>query len=69
MNAEPIMGSVVLRHMRRSPYFHRREDASLTIGEITAQIPLQPGETIVGIYENPPPWEECRIVFTDAGLH
>jgi hypothetical protein len=58
-----IMGSVVLRHMKRSPHFLRGAVA-LPAG----QLRLLPGEVVIGTYENPPPWNECRLVFTDAAI-
>jgi hypothetical protein len=58
------MGSVVLRNMKRSPHFHRRDD-----GPSTPLVALDPGENVVGTYQNPAPWERNQIVFTDDGLY
>jgi hypothetical protein len=63
--ADAIMGSVVLRYLKRSPYF-RRADAELATEPIM-DVPV--GEVVVGTYQNPSPWEQCQIVFTDVAMH
>jgi hypothetical protein len=62
---DEIVGSVILRHMKRSPQFLRGPAG------IPAEPPLalQPGEVVVGTYQNPPPWEGCRVVFTDTAIN
>jgi hypothetical protein len=59
-----IMGSVVLRNMKRSPHFHRGDD-----GPSARVVPLDSDEAVVGTYENPSPWERNQVVFTDDGLY
>jgi hypothetical protein len=32
-------------------------------------VDLDAGEVMVGCYQNPPPWEQSQIIFTDVSLH
>ena len=50
--------------MKTSPNFRRCDRASVVEG-----LELAPGEAVVGIYQNPPPWQGSLIVFTDIGMH
>jgi hypothetical protein len=59
-----IMGSVVLRNLRTSPFFKRGADT-----KTAATVALGESESIVGVYTNPVPWEHYRIVFTSNGFH
>jgi hypothetical protein len=59
-----IIGSVVLRHMKRSPHFSR--STSGVSAELSMD--LDDGEVIVGTYTNPPPWDCCQLVFTNTAI-
>jgi hypothetical protein len=63
--ADGVVGSVVLRHMKRSPQFLR----GTTGVPKELVLDLRPDEVVVGTYQNPSPWEQCRIVFTDAAIN
>jgi hypothetical protein len=58
--------SIVRRHMKRtSPgSFVSVVDASMLPAGV-----IQPGESLVGLYRNPPPWEQTLIAFTDNALY
>ena len=62
-----LVYSVVNRHMKRtSPgAFTRFAGAA----RVPADVKLVPGETIVGWYRNPSPWEQCLIVFTSHAFY
>lgn len=62
--SDGIMGSVVLRNLKRSPYFHRGDDGSSNAG-----VPLEAAEAVVGRYKNPAPWDRNEILFTGDGLY
>jgi hypothetical protein len=61
-----IMGSVVLRNMKRSPFFFL---AGTQPPVLPGGLTIDSGETIVGVYQNPEPWASWRIVFSDIGMY
>jgi hypothetical protein len=62
-----LVYSVVRRHMKHtSPGAFTRFDGST---EVPAELSLAPGETIVGWYRNPVPWQHCLIVFTSEAFY
>jgi hypothetical protein len=62
-----LVYSVVRRHMKDT------SDGAFTVldgvGELPAKLSLVPGETLVGSYRNPPPWEHCWIVFASESIY
>ncbi|XYH92479.1 hypothetical protein ACMHYB_31950 [Sorangium sp. So ce1128] len=62
-----LVYSVVRRHMKHaSPgAFTRYEEGAALPVEFTPS----PGETIVGWYQNPAPWQDAFIVFTSEALY
>ena len=62
-----LVYSVVRRHMKRtSPgAFTRYEEA----GAPPLEVALSPGETVVGWYRNPTPWEDALIIFTSEAFY
>jgi hypothetical protein len=62
-----LVYSVVRRHMKRtSPgAFTRYEEGAVLPMKVTPG----PGETIVGWYRNPAPWQDAFIVFTSEALY
>jgi hypothetical protein len=62
-----LVYSVVRRHMKRTS-----ERAFTTFdgaGALPIELLLEPGETVVGWYQNPSPWERSVIVFTSEALY
>ncbi len=57
--------SVVRRHMRKTERF--REAA--TVDELPVSVPLARGESLIGWYSNPSPWDKCFVVFTDKAIY
>lgn len=59
--------SVVRRHMKRT------SDRAFTVFDGSEPLPLElslaPGESVVGWYRNPAPWERNLIVFTSEALY
>lgn len=62
-----LVYSVVRRHMKHtSPgAFTRYQDGDVLPVEVTRG----PGETFVGWYRNPAPWQDAFIVFTSESLY
>ena len=62
-----LVYSVVKRHMKRtSPGAFTEYDGSTGM---PVELALGPGETIVGWYRNPEPWQGCLIVFTSEAFY
>lgn len=59
--------SVVRRHMKRT------SPGAFTVYDGTVESPvnlaLAPSESIIGWYRNPPPWDDCVIVFTPEAFY
>ncbi len=62
-----LVYSVVRRHMKRtSPgAFTRYEEGAV----LPVDVSPGPGETIVGWYRNPAPWQDAFIVFTSEAFY
>jgi len=62
-----VVYSVVKRHMKRT------SPNAFTVFDGKTQLPMKlslgPAESLIGWYRNPPPWENCLIVFTSAALY
>ena len=62
-----LVYSVVRRHMKKtSPGAFTVADATM---ETPAKLALGPGESVIGWYRNPPPWEQQVIVFTSEAFY
>ncbi len=63
MDADMIV-SLIRRHMRESPRFVRHENGN----QLAGVVPSDAEEIVVGHYDNPPPWQSERVIFTSGGL-
>jgi hypothetical protein len=62
-----LVYSVVRRHMKRTGRFVVF-DTGCPI-PTPVHVSMLPGETMVGWYRNPPPWENCWVVFTSEAIY
>src|SRR5262245_59744750 len=60
-----IMESVVKRYFKGSPHFIRSEPGV----NPPHLVSIPSGEAFIGWYQNPPPWHEHIVAFTDQALY
>jgi hypothetical protein len=60
-----LLYSLIRRHMKAGGrYFEAGKGAGPPV------VPgMAPGESLIGWYQNPEPWESCRIVFSDKAIY
>lgn len=60
-----LLYSVIRRHMKHTGrYFEGNGHAEAPV------IPeMLPGESVIGWYRNPEPWDRCALVFTDMAIY
>ena len=67
MKMAVLVYSVVRRHMKRT------SPGAFTVLEHAEALPIEllmgPGESAVGWYRNPPPWERYLVIFTSEALY
>jgi hypothetical protein len=62
-----LVYSVVRRHMKRtSPGAFTRLEGGAAV---PVELSPNPGETIIGWYRNPAPWQESLVVFTSEAFY
>lgn len=57
--------SVVRRHMKHTSAFTRCD----SVADLPFKLTLPAGESLVGWYRNPPPWDDCVLVFSSDALY
>ena len=64
-----LVGQRAHRILKHFDHYRPLYDASRAIPAYLQHIALQPGETLIGVYENLPGEEDEIIVITDLGIH
>lgn len=60
-----LVAALIRRHLKHSSAFTAHKDGSTE----PSLANMKPGESLVGWYHNPAPWENASVAFTDKAIY
>lgn len=64
MKSPAVIASIICRNLRGANGFYVISASD----SLPVEVELRQNEEVVGCYRNPPPWEDCVLVFTTRAL-